>query len=102
MADHLGWFDKKGETIEDIMAEKGMSVGRGVVDVGGSGGGGGGVVVGEGGGVGGGLLVGDEVGGTVGLAVHEHDGVVEILPSAVEEAGSTTTTAPQSHTPETG
>ena len=90
MADHLGWFDRKGETIEDIMREKGMTVGRGVVDLGGSGGGGGS----ESGGVSGASY---EAAETEGLAVHEHDGVVEILPSTVEQDVPTTSTSTQPH-----
>lgn len=107
MADHLGWFDKRGETIEDIMREKGMTVGRGVVDFSGSGSGNGSSDEGSGSGVGvtgGGVLdegsgsMGElsETAASAGLAVHEHEGVVEILPSTVEERGSTTA---QSDTP---
>ena len=94
MADHLGWFDKKGETIEDIMREKGMTVGRGVLDVAGeahgSGESGEAEVVGAG--LAGALTEGGGSGdGVEGLAVHEHDGVVEIVPSTMEEAAEVNT-----------
>ena len=96
MADHLGWFDNKGETIEDIMREKGMAVGRGVLDAAGrerasedgeeaEEGGARELAA---------LTAGGEPGGGVeGLAVHEHDGVVEVVPSTMEAAAATESAA---------
>ena len=78
------------------MREKGMTVGRGVVDVAGSG-----ENVGVGMSAGGGergsesLSDGGRLAASVGLAMHEHDGVLEILPSALEEGGSAAPAAAQ-------